>query len=91
MAQLVRADDFREHRCDVMGTLLCAQSMVLAAYLIHEAAHQTLFTSHRANHATGEALNFIAGSSYASFDRIQHMHIRHHVDRAISPASISRA
>jgi len=67
---------------DVMGTLLCAQSMVLAAYLIHEAAHQTLFTSHRANHATGEALNFIAGSSYASFDRIQHMHIRHHVDRA---------
>jgi fatty acid desaturase len=65
----------------VLGTLLCAQSMVLAAYLIHEAAHQTLFTSHRANHAVGEAMNFIAGSAYASFERILHMHIRHHVDR----------
>ncbi len=27
-------------------------------------------------------MNFIAGSSYASFERIRHMHIRHHVERA---------
>ncbi len=66
----------------VVGTLLCAHGMVLAAYLIHEAAHQTLFVSRRANHWAGEALNFIAGSAYASFERILHMHIRHHVDRA---------
>jgi len=66
---------------DFVGTLLCAHSMVLAAYLIHEAAHQALFASRRANHCTGEALNFIAGSAYASFERILHMHIRHHVDR----------
>jgi fatty acid desaturase len=67
---------------NIAGALLCAHTMVLAAYLVHEAAHQTLFTAHRANAAAGEAMNFIAGSAYASFERIRHMHIRHHLDRA---------
>jgi fatty acid desaturase len=67
---------------DIVGLLLCVHTMVLAAYLIHEAAHQTLFVSPGANGWAGESMSFIAGSSYASFKRIQHMHIRHHVDRA---------
>jgi fatty acid desaturase len=67
---------------NVAGVLLCAHAMVLAAYLIHESAHQTLFAARRANAAAGETMNFIAGSAYASFERIRHMHIRHHLDRA---------
>jgi fatty acid desaturase len=67
---------------NIAGVLLCAHAMILAAYLIHEAAHQTLFSAHWANRIAGEAMNFIAGSCYASFERIRHMHIRHHVDRA---------
>jgi fatty acid desaturase len=67
---------------NAIGVLLCAHAMVLAAYLIHEAAHQTLFAQRAANTAVGEFMNFIAGSSYASFERIRHMHIRHHMDRA---------
>jgi fatty acid desaturase len=67
---------------NVLGVLLCAHTMVLAAYLIHEAAHQTLFNEPWANAAVGECMNFIAGGAYASFERIRHMHIRHHVDRA---------
>jgi len=67
---------------NLAGVLLCAHAMVLAAYLVHEAAHHTLFAAKRANHWTGEAMSFIAGSSYASFERIRHMHIRHHLDRA---------
>src|SRR5579863_8208404 len=67
---------------NALGVLLCAHTMVLAAYLIHEAAHQTLFAPHWANAAAGELMSFIAGSSYASFERIRHMHIRHHLDRA---------
>ncbi len=67
---------------DIVGLPLCVHTMVLAAYLIHEAAHQTLFVSPRANCWAGESMSFIAGSCYASFGRIQHMHIRHHVDRA---------
>jgi fatty acid desaturase len=67
---------------NVVGVLLCTHAMVLAAYLVHEAAHQTLFAIPRANRRAGEAMSFIAGSSYASFERIRHLHIRHHVDRA---------
>jgi fatty acid desaturase len=67
---------------NAVGVLLCAHTMVLAAYLIHDAAHQNICTSPRANRWLGEALNFVAGSSYASFERIRHMHIRHHRERA---------
>jgi fatty acid desaturase len=56
--------------------------MLLGAYLVHEAAHRTLFVPAGANAAAGEAMSFIAGPSYASFERIRHMHIRHHVERA---------
>jgi fatty acid desaturase len=65
-----------------LGVLLCAQSMVWAAYLIHEAAHQALFAGPRLNRIAGEVASFIAGSSYASFERIRRLHIRHHLDRA---------
>ncbi len=64
------------------GVLLCAHCMILAAYLLHDAAHHALFSGAAANRRAGEWLNFIAGSSYASFERIRHMHIRHHRDRA---------
>ena len=47
------------------GVLLCAQSMIWAAYLVHEAAHQALFVGPRLNRIAGEAASFIAGSSYA--------------------------
>jgi fatty acid desaturase len=67
---------------DILGLVLCAHTMVLAAYLVHEAAHQTLFSSRRANHWVGEAMNCIASSGCASFERIRHIHIRHHLDRA---------
>jgi fatty acid desaturase len=66
---------------NVLGVLLCTHSMVLAAYLVHEAAHQSLFAGPRANERIGEWLSFIAGGSYASFERIRHMHMRHHRDR----------
>ncbi|HTW37745.1 MAG TPA: fatty acid desaturase [Steroidobacteraceae bacterium] len=67
---------------NLLGIVLCTHAMVLAAYLIHEAAHQTLFARALANRCAGELMSFIAGSAYASFERIRHMHIRHHVDRA---------
>jgi fatty acid desaturase len=67
---------------NVLGVVLCTHTMVLASYLVHEAAHQTLFTRQGANTAVGEAMSFIAGSCYASFERIRHLHIRHHMDRA---------
>lgn len=67
---------------NVLGVVLCVQAMTWAAYLIHEAAHQSVFATTAANRIVGECMNFIAGGSYASFERIKHMHIRHHRDRA---------
>jgi fatty acid desaturase len=67
---------------NVIGVLLSWHAMVIAAYLIHETAHYTLFAAPTANRALGEVVNFIAGSAYASFERIRHMHLRHHRDRA---------
>lgn len=67
---------------NALGVLLCAHAMVISAYLVHEAAHYTLFASPAVNRAAGEVVNFVAGSAYASFERIRHMHLRHHRDRA---------
>lgn len=67
---------------DIASVLLCAHSRVLAAYLLHDAAHQSIFATAAGNRRIGEWLGFIAGGGYASFERIRHMHVRHHVDRA---------
>ncbi len=67
---------------NALGVLLTMHSMVIAAYLIHEAAHMTLFLEQRHNRYTGELMAWICGASYASFDRIRHFHLRHHRDRA---------
>ncbi len=66
----------------MFGLLLCLHAMVLAAYLVHEAAHTTLFAQLVHNRRAGEWVGFMAGAGYASFDRIRHMHLRHHRDRA---------
>lgn len=67
---------------NALGVLLTAHAMVIAAYLIHEAAHYTLFARPGPNRAVGELMSFIAGGAYASFERIRHLHLRHHRDRA---------
>ena len=67
---------------NALGVALCWHTMVIAAYLIHESAHYTLFAAPAANRTIGEIVNFVAGSAYASFERIRHMHLRHHRDRA---------
>jgi fatty acid desaturase len=66
----------------IAGVLLSGHSLVIAAYLIHEAAHMTLFKSRSVNTKVGELLLWIVGAGYASFDRIRQMHLRHHQDRA---------
>ena len=64
------------------GIILTGHSMVIAAYMIHELAHGTIFTSRTHARWMGEFMCWITGTAYASFDRIRHMHLRHHGDRA---------
>lgn len=64
------------------GILLSGHTLIIAAYLVHEAAHMTLFKAKKHNRMIGEILLWMSGASYASFDRVRHMHLRHHRDRA---------
>jgi len=64
------------------GVLLLAHSMVIAAYFVHECAHDSLFLKKRDNRLFGELLLWIAGASYSDYEAIRHKHVRHHMDRA---------
>lgn len=67
---------------NLLGVLVLAHSMVIAAYLIHEAAHQSLFRQKRHNVWISEVLLWVTGTSYSHYDDIRHKHNRHHIDRA---------
>ncbi len=67
---------------NALGVLFLAHSMVIAAYFIHECAHDSLFKKNRYNEMFGELLLWMSGSSYSDYKAIRHKHIRHHMDRA---------
>ena len=66
----------------LLGIVLTAHALIIAAYLVHECAHATLFAARDLNRRVGELMLWLTGSAYASFARVQHLHIRHHADRA---------
>ncbi|MFT5659950.1 MAG: fatty acid desaturase [Sulfurimonas sp.] len=66
---------------NVLGVILLAHSMVIAAYFIHECAHDSLFKKNTHNKYFGEILMWITGASYNTYEAIRHKHVRHHVDR----------
>ena len=67
---------------NVAGVLLLAHSMVIAAYFVHECAHESLFQKRRHNRIFGEILLWLTGTSYSDYKAVQHKHVRHHTDRA---------
>jgi len=68
--------------CNLAGTLLLAHGMTIAAYLIHECAHNTIFLENSSNEKLGWLLMWVTGSCYATYEDIRRKHFRHHVDRA---------
>lgn len=64
------------------GTLLLGHAMIIAAYLIHEFAHGTIFAKPLNNERFGELCSWLCGSCYAGFQDLRKKHMRHHVDRA---------
>ena len=67
---------------NVLGVLLLAHCMVIAAFFIHECAHESVFKKRTYNRWLAEGLLWICGASYSHFEDIKHKHIRHHSDRA---------
>jgi fatty acid desaturase len=64
------------------GVLLLSHAMVIAAYLIHECAHLTLFKRASLNDAMGNIMAWLSGACYAGFGDLKRNHLRHHADRA---------
>ena len=68
------------------GYLLCclllAHTLIIAAYLLHECMHQTIFKSSSHNKRLGQLLAWITGALYAPYRVLQKKHLMHHASRA---------
>jgi acyl-lipid omega-6 desaturase (Delta-12 desaturase) len=64
------------------GTFALAHGMVIAAYLIHDCAHNALFKSPRHNALMASQLNWLTGGCYGTYADLRAQHMRHHVDHA---------
>ena len=64
------------------GALLLAHTLVIAGYLVHELGHGTIFPAPATSARWGEALLWLTGGAYGSYESIVHKHFRHHADRA---------
>ena len=64
----------------VPSVILLGHAMIIAAYLIHECAHNTLFTINRHNMQLASLLGWICGSCYGTVEDIRNKHFRHHVE-----------
>ena len=67
---------------NALGTLLLGHAMIIAAYLVHEFAHSTIFSVPKHNQWAGNVCSWLTGSCYADFQDLRKKHMRHHVDRA---------
>lgn len=66
----------------LLAVLLLAHSMVIAAYLIHECAHNNVFRKMRHNMLLGGLLSWLCGAAYGRYEDIRYKHFRHHIDNA---------
>ena len=65
---------------NILATILLAHSMTIAAYMIHECGHNTVFRANKPNARLGRILNWICGTAYGTYEDIRYKHFRHHVD-----------
>jgi len=63
-----------------LGVVGLAHAMVIAAYLLHDCGHNTIFRKTRHNARLGRFLNMLTGTNYGTFEDIRYKHMRHHVD-----------
>jgi len=63
-----------------LAVLALAHGMIIAAYLIHECGHNTIFRRNEHNARLGRFLNWMTGTSYGTFEDIRYKHFRHHMD-----------
>jgi fatty acid desaturase len=64
------------------AALWFAHALIIAAYLFHEFAHNTVFARPAWNRRAGILMTWLTGSCYARYEHLRLKHMRHHVDRA---------
>jgi len=62
------------------AVLLLAHAMTIAAYMIHECGHNSVFLTNKNNARLGSLLNWICGAAYGTYEDIRYKHFRHHLD-----------
>ena len=67
---------------NLLGVIVFAHAMIIAAYFIHECAHNSVFRKNRYHRWLAEPLLWICGASYSHYDDVRHKHVRHHTDTA---------
>jgi len=65
---------------NAVSVVLLGHTMTIAAYLIHECGHNTVFRLNKTNARLGELLNWVCGAAYGTYADIRYKHFRHHVD-----------
>ncbi|MET0377967.1 MAG: fatty acid desaturase [Spongiibacteraceae bacterium] len=63
---------------NVGGAILLGHAMIIAAYLIHDCAHNAIFKNPHHNVRLGAALNWLTGGCYGRFEDLRYKHLRHH-------------
>lgn len=64
------------------AVVLLGHAMTIAAYMVHECAHNLVFRSPSHNAKLGRCLIWLCGAAYATYEDIRYKHFRHHVDVA---------
>ncbi len=64
----------------IIATICLAHSLTVAAYMIHECAHNTVFKDTGNNARLGRLLMWYVGASYVTYEQVRYKHFRHHVD-----------
>lgn len=70
----------------VLSTGLLAHTLIIAAYLLHECIHQTLFKKTKHNEWLGQLLAWMTGACYSDYQVLRKKHLRHHANRVDSLA-----
>jgi fatty acid desaturase len=65
---------------NALSTLLLGHGLTIAAYMIHECGHNTIFKQNADNARLGKFLTWICGAAYGTYEDIRYKHFRHHVD-----------
>lgn len=68
----------------LFGVLAVGHGMTIAAYLMHDCGHNSIFRRNEHNRRLGRLLNVICGSNYGTYEDMRYKHMRHHVDNCES-------